>query len=114
MYCSLRGPPVKFCQLVGISCRLSEPSWRMIIQHGYAVPARSCSQEGNKRNALRWDLSPPEIRTMTDSLISRVKRVYDEVGALNIENVNVENTLKALASIRLEYACKSGFFPFAP
>lgn len=83
----------------------------MTIQHGSAVPARSCSQEGNKRNALRWDLSPPEIRTMTDSLMSRVKRVYDEVGALKIDNVNVENTLKALANVRLEYVCKS-VFPF--
>lgn len=86
----------------------------MTIQHGSAGPARSCSQEGTQRNALRWDLSPPEIRTMTDSLMSRVKRVYDEVGALKIENVNVENTLKALANVRLEYACKSGFFPFTP
>lgn len=86
----------------------------MTIQHGSVVPARSCFQEGNRRNALRWDLSPPEIRTMTDGLIGRVKRVYDEVGALQIENVKVENTLKALANVRLEYACKSVFFPFTP
>ncbi|TWW66316.1 Thimet oligopeptidase [Takifugu flavidus] len=91
-------------KLLGISCRLSKAFFRMTIQNGLAVPAKSCSQEGNKRNALRWDLSPPEIRTMTDSLISRVNRVYDEVGALKIENVSVENTLKALANIRLEYA----------
>lgn len=100
-------------KLLGISCRLSKAFFRMTIQNGLAVPAKSCSQEGNKRNALRWDLSPPEIRTMTDSLISRVNRVYDEVGALKIENVSVENTLKALANIRLEYACKSVFFPLA-
>ncbi|CAG05235.1 unnamed protein product, partial [Tetraodon nigroviridis] len=84
----------------------------MTIQHGSAVPARSCSQEGNKRNALRWDLSPPEIRNMTDSLISRVKKVYDEVGALKIENVNVENTLKALANVRLEYASSRHLLDF--
>lgn len=98
-------------KLVGISCRLSK-TFRMTIQNGLAVPAKSCSQEGNKRKALRWDLSPPEIRAMTDSLISRVKRVYDQVGALKIENISVENTLKALANIRLEYACKS-VFPFS-
>lgn len=86
----------------------------MTIQNGSAVPARSCSQEGNRRDALRWDLSPPEIRARTDSLISRVKRVYDEVGALKIEDVSVENTLKALANIRLEYACKSVVAPFTP
>lgn len=51
---------------------------------------------------------------MTDSLITRVKRVYDEVGALKIEKVNVENTLKALANVRLEFACKSVLFPFTP
>lgn len=96
-------------KLVGISCRLSKTFFRMTIQNGLVVPAKSCFQEGNKRNALRWDLSPPEIRAMTDSLISRVNRVYDEVGALKIENVSVENTLKALANIRLEYACKSVF-----
>lgn len=100
-------------KLAGISCRLSKGFFRMTIQNGLAAPARSCSQEGNKRNAPRWDLSPPEIRTMTDSLISRVKRVYDEVGALKMENVSVENTLKALANIRLEYACKSVFLPFS-
>lgn len=99
-------------KLVGISCRLSKTSFRMTIQNGLAVPAKSCSPEGNKRNALRWDLSPPEIRAMTDSLISRVNRVYDQVGALKIENVSVENTLKALANIRLEYACKC-VFPFS-
>lgn len=86
----------------------------MPIQQGSAVPARSCFQEGNQRNALRWDLSPPEIRTATDSLISRVKKVYDQVGALRMENVSLENTLKALANVRLEYACKSVIFPFTP
>lgn len=98
--------------LVGISYRLSGLSRRMTIQHGSAEPDRSCSREGNERSALRWDLSPPEIRNMTDGLISRVKKVYDEVGALKVENVTIENTLKALADVRLEYACESLFFPF--
>lgn len=82
----------------------------MTIHDGSVMPPRNCSQAGNERNALRWDLSPPEIRTMTDCLINRVKKVYDEVGALKIENVSVENTLKVLADVKLDYACKSFFF----
>lgn len=88
---------------------LSESSGRMTIQPGSAGPARSCARQGHKRNALRWDLPPPEIRTMTDSLISRVERVYDEVGALKMEKVNVEN-----AWLTPDWACKSGLFPFTP
>ena len=79
----------------------------MTIQNGTAISARECSQAGNKRNTLRWNLSPDEIRTKTDSLINRVKKVYDDVGSLNIENVSVENTLKALANAKTDYACKS-------
>ena len=71
------------------------------------IPARDCcSQAVNKKNTLRWDLSPAEIRTITDSLINRVKKVYDDIGALKIENVSVENTLEALANVKLDYACK--------
>lgn len=43
---------------------------------------------------------------MTDGLIHRVKKVYDDIGALKIENVSVENTLKALADVKPDYACK--------
>uniref|UniRef100_A0AAQ6A196 Peptidase M3A/M3B catalytic domain-containing protein n=1 Tax=Amphiprion ocellaris TaxID=80972 RepID=A0AAQ6A196_AMPOC len=71
---------------------------------GSVVSARDCSQVENKRNTLRWDLSPDEIRTMTESLIARIKKVYDDIGALNIENVSVENTLAALANAKLDYA----------
>lgn len=79
----------------------------MTIHNGSVIPARNCSQAGNRRNTLRWDLSPLEIRTMTDCLIYRVKKVYDDIGALKIENVSVENTLKVLANVKLDYACKS-------
>lgn len=79
----------------------------MTIQNGSVISARECSQAGNKRNTLRWDLTPDDIRTRTDSLINRVKAVYDDVGSLKIENVSVENTLKALAHAKLDYACKS-------
>lgn len=80
---------------------------RMTIHNGPVVSDRDRCQAGNKRNTLKWDLSPDEIRTMTDSLINRVKKVYDDIGSLNIEDVSVENTLKALANAKLDYACKS-------
>ncbi|GLD51715.1 thimet oligopeptidase-like isoform X1 [Lates japonicus] len=83
---------------------VSKPILRMTIHSGPVISARDCSQAGNKRNTLRWDLSPDEIRTMTDSLINRIKKVYDDIGSLNIENISVENTLKALANAKLEYA----------
>lgn len=80
----------------------------MTIKNGAVVPARDCSsQSANKRNTLRWDLSPAEIRTVTDGLISSVKKVYDDIGAIKMEDVSVENTLRALAYVKLDYACKS-------
>uniref|UniRef100_A0A3Q1I0V0 Peptidase M3A/M3B catalytic domain-containing protein n=1 Tax=Anabas testudineus TaxID=64144 RepID=A0A3Q1I0V0_ANATE len=84
----------------------------MTIQNGSAVPARDCSQAGNKTNALRWDLSPDEMRTMTDSLINRMKKVYDDIGSLNLEDVSVENTLKALANAKLDYASSRHILDF--
>ncbi|XP_071387867.1 neurolysin, mitochondrial [Centroberyx affinis] len=95
--CSLR---VVACQTL---CRVSKPFLRMTLQNGSLIPARDGSQAANNRNTLRWDLSPNEIKTMTSSLISRIKKVYDDIGSLNIEKVSVENTLKALASAKLEY-----------
>uniref|UniRef100_A0A671X501 Neurolysin (metallopeptidase M3 family) n=1 Tax=Sparus aurata TaxID=8175 RepID=A0A671X501_SPAAU len=81
------------------------PVLRMTIQNGAVVPARDCSsQPANKRNTLRWDLSPAEIRTVTDGLISSVKKVYDDIGAIKMEDVSVENTLRALAYVKLDYA----------
>lgn len=85
----------------------------MTIASGSVLSARDCSQAGHVRNTLRWNLSPDEIRTMTDSLIARVKKVYDDVGSLNIENVSVENTLMTLANAKMDYACKcAGVFWF--
>ncbi|KAM9734854.1 neurolysin, mitochondrial [Menidia menidia] len=84
-------------------CSFSKQRLRMTIPRGSEVLARGFSQAGNFRNTLRWDLSPDEIRSMTDSLIARVKKVYDEIGSLNVENVSVENTLEALAGAKLDY-----------
>lgn len=79
----------------------------MTIQNGPVAPGRERCPPGHKGTGLRWDLSPLEIRAATEDLINRVKRVYDDVGALKIENVSVENTLKALANAKLDYACES-------
>ncbi|KAM4634060.1 neurolysin, mitochondrial [Polymixia lowei] len=85
------------------SSRVSKPCLRMTLQNGALIPARDCSQVGNGRNTLRWDLAPDDIKTTTDHLIKRIKKVYDDIGSLNIEKVSVENTLNALASAKLDY-----------
>ncbi|KAK9532335.1 hypothetical protein VZT92_009723 [Zoarces viviparus] len=96
--CALR---VVVCRAL---CSISKPLLRMTIQNGYMISARDCCQAGNKITALRWDLTPDDIRTRTDGLINRVKAAYDDIGSLRIENVSVENTLKALAHAKLDYA----------
>lgn len=96
------------CALRAVVCRTvssaSNPVLRMTIQNNCVISARECSQAEPKRNTLRWDLSPVEIRAATDSLISRVKKIYDDIGSLQIENVTVENTLQALANAKLDYS----------
>nr|XP_061800177.1 thimet oligopeptidase-like [Nerophis lumbriciformis] len=61
--------------------------------------------QNNVHNTLlRWDRSPDEIRSGTDLLIGRVKKVYDEIGCLHLDDVSVENTLRALANVKMDYA----------
>ncbi|KAM7387826.1 hypothetical protein PAMP_024039 [Pampus punctatissimus] len=66
------------------------------VVFGSQVPV--CSE-----NRLRWDLSPEQIRQMSDELISSTSEVYDRVGALDLDSVTFENTLKALADVEVEY-----------
>ncbi|CAN9504370.1 unnamed protein product [Ophioblennius macclurei] len=91
---------VALCQTL---CRVSKPL-KMTITSGLLISARECSQVGHQRNTQRWDLSPEDIKSTTESLIVRVKKAYDDIGSLSIENVSVENTLQALAHARLDYA----------
>lgn len=54
-------------------------------------------------NRLQWDLNPEQIQQLSEELIANTKKVYDCIGALDLDNVTFENTLKALANVEVEY-----------
>ena len=43
---------------------------------------------------LNWKLSAVEIGQETDKLIEKSRKVYDEIGSLNQQDVCFENTIK--------------------
>uniref|UniRef100_A0A8C8DQA9 Thimet oligopeptidase 1 n=1 Tax=Oryzias sinensis TaxID=183150 RepID=A0A8C8DQA9_9TELE len=73
----------------------------------FGSPVPVCAE-----NRLRWDLKPEQIRQLSDELISDTKKVYDAVGALDLDSVTFENTLKALADVEVEYTVQRNMLDF--
>lgn len=68
----------------------------------FGSPAPVCSE-----NRLRWDLSAEQILQLSNELITNTKKAYDRVGALDLDSVSFENTLKVLAFAEVEYTGES-------
>ncbi|UYV67344.1 THOP1, partial [Cordylochernes scorpioides] len=52
-----------------------------------------------------WDLKmqPQELLEKADTLIARIRKSYDQVGALKPEEINFESVLKTLADVECDY-----------
>ncbi|CAG5881948.1 unnamed protein product, partial [Menidia menidia] len=73
----------------------------------FSSPVPVCSE-----NRLRWDLSPEQIQQLSEELISNTKKVYDCVGSLELDSVSLDNTLKALADVEVEYTVQRNMLDF--
>ncbi|XP_069819104.1 neurolysin, mitochondrial isoform X1 [Dendropsophus ebraccatus] len=99
---------------VNTFCRLQSRRFLFKMTLGSELPksVRMASNMVANKNLLRWDLSPEDIHTRTEELITRTKRVYDAVAALEVEKVTYENTVKVLADLELEYAVERSMLDF--
>ncbi|XP_022240182.1 thimet oligopeptidase-like isoform X2 [Limulus polyphemus] len=63
---------------------------------------------------IAWDLtiSPNELLTKTELLISQCRKKYDEVGNLKEEDVNFQSVLKVIADVECEYLSNRYLFDF--
>ncbi|XP_034737990.1 thimet oligopeptidase-like [Etheostoma cragini] len=73
----------------------------------FGSPVPVCAE-----NRLRWDLNPEQIRQLSDELIASTKQVYDGVGALDLDAVTFQNTLKALADVEVQYTVQRNMLDF--
>ncbi|KAG7476955.1 hypothetical protein MATL_G00088300 [Megalops atlanticus] len=84
----------------------------MTLQNGLDLSVRNCVQSAGNRNGLRWDLTPEQIKSRAEKLMQRIKQTYDTIGALDLEKVCYENTLKALADAKLDYTMSRHMLDF--
>ncbi|KAM4051595.1 neurolysin, mitochondrial isoform 2-T2 [Anomaloglossus baeobatrachus] len=96
------------------TCRLQSGRFLYKVTMGSEMPKsmRMASNLVADKNLLRWDLSPEDIHTRTEELITRTKSVYDAVAALEVGKVTYENTVKVLANLELEYSVERTLLDF--
>ncbi|XP_005999912.1 thimet oligopeptidase [Latimeria chalumnae] len=63
-------------------------------------------------NRLRWNLTPEEIKKNTTKLIEETKKVYNQVGSIDLSEINYDNTLKVLGDVEVEYTVLRNMLDF--
>uniref|UniRef100_A0A6Q2XRW6 Peptidase M3A/M3B catalytic domain-containing protein n=1 Tax=Esox lucius TaxID=8010 RepID=A0A6Q2XRW6_ESOLU len=87
-------------------------SLKVMVLSAAQSPAAGVTTDCNYRTTLRWDLTPNQIKNMTESLIQTIRKVYNNIGSLDVEQVSIDNTLKALANAKLKYAAQRHVLDF--
>ncbi|KAM8962166.1 neurolysin, mitochondrial [Pelodytes ibericus] len=104
---------VRLCVQTISRVRHSRTSVKMTLGSAFTTSVQEITTNTRAdRNLLRWDLSPEQILTRTEDLITKTKHVYDTVAALDVETITYENTIKVLADLELEYAVERSILDF--